>query len=106
MGLDAWKTRIQLKVSSVGFLTGLPGGPVGLMLEGGDISYLMSVCGRACYGVGYIIRDEVDYEKLTDFLEETTGESMATYVSGCGLWYRSYRDKAGSGQTGSPPDEG
>ncbi len=62
-GLSGSKLRLNLKVSGVGVLTGLPGGVLGLGLEVLDITYLMAACGRACYGVGYIIRGDVDYNR-------------------------------------------
>jgi hypothetical protein len=37
----------------------------------------------------------LDYRRLSDFLDELTGESMPTHMSGCGLHYGAYRDRAG-----------
>jgi hypothetical protein len=61
--LAQWKQMLVLKVTAVGVLTGLPTGPIGLAAEVLDIAYLMSACGRACYGIGYIVRGDVDYDK-------------------------------------------
>lgn len=60
--LEEWKSGFNWKVGGVGILTGIMGGPVGLALEAGDIAYLLAACGRACYGIGYICRDNVDYD--------------------------------------------
>ncbi|WP_207680105.1 EcsC family protein [Desulfonema magnum] len=59
--LPDWRAKSVAKVGAVGGLTGLSGGPWALALEAGDIAYLMSMAGRACYGVGYILGKEVDY---------------------------------------------
>lgn len=59
---DDWKIKMMGKTGGVGFLTGLPGGPAGLVLEAGDISYLLSTAGRACYGVGHILGRKIDYK--------------------------------------------
>lgn len=83
--LDDWKEALIFKVSAVGVLTGLPTGPVGLLLEGLDIAYLMAACGQACYGVGYIVRDDVDYDKdmpLILAIWSGGAETGATAVTG------------------------
>lgn len=60
--IDEWKTGLKFKVAGVGGLTGVVGGPVGLLLEGADIAYLLAACGQACYGVGHIRGREIDYD--------------------------------------------
>jgi len=60
--ITSWKDLTIAKVSSVGVLTGLAGGPVGLALEVGDIAYLLAASGRGCYGVGHILGCEIDYD--------------------------------------------
>jgi hypothetical protein len=57
-----WKTKMIAKTAGVGFITGVPGGPIGVGLEVLDIGYLLSMTGRACYGVGYIEGREVNYD--------------------------------------------
>ncbi len=57
-----WKKKMIVKTSGVGFLTGLPGGPVGLTIEALDLAYLLAMAGRACYGVGYIENKDVDFD--------------------------------------------
>ena len=60
--IDEWKAGLKFKVAGVGGLTGVLGGPVGLLLEGADIAYLLAACGQACYGVGHIRGREIDYD--------------------------------------------
>lgn len=61
--LADWRTAQTTKVCAVGGLTGLAGGPVGLALEAGDLAYLFTMMGRACFGIGAIIgRRPVDYD--------------------------------------------
>jgi hypothetical protein len=62
-GLAVWKRKFNIKVGVIGVLTGMPGGPGGLALEIPDIAYLLAACGRGCYGIGYITRGHVDYDK-------------------------------------------
>ncbi|WP_298065759.1 hypothetical protein [uncultured Acinetobacter sp.] len=59
--LDDWKIGLKMKVGGVGGLTGVLGGPVGLLLEGADIAYLLASCGQACYGIGHIKGRNIDY---------------------------------------------
>ena len=61
-GAADWRWAFNAKVAGVGFLTGLPGGPLGIALEAGDLAYLMAAVGRSCYGLGYIHRGHVDYD--------------------------------------------
>ena len=60
--MTEWKVKMISKVSGVGFLTGLPGGPAAIPLEAADIAYLLAVTGRACYGIGHIEGRQIDYE--------------------------------------------
>ncbi len=59
---DEWKLKCISKSSGVGFLTGLAGGPAGIALEVADTGYLMSMAGRACYGVGHLHNKPIDYD--------------------------------------------
>jgi len=61
-----WKFKCTGKSSGVGFLTGLTGGPQGIALEVADTGYLISMSGRACYGVGHILNHPIDYDKDID----------------------------------------
>lgn len=61
--LKEWKNGLTMKVTGVGLATGLVPGPPGIGVELLDITYLLAATGRACYGVGYIIRGDVDYDK-------------------------------------------
>lgn len=60
--LDGWKRIHVAKLGTVGALTGVVGGPVGLALEGLDIAYLLAASGRGCYGVGHIKDRDIDYD--------------------------------------------
>jgi hypothetical protein len=64
--LEEWKLNFKVKVTSVGALVGGAASlaPVigAIAMEIPDITYLMVALGRSCYGIGYIIRNEVDYE--------------------------------------------
>jgi hypothetical protein len=59
---QSWKNKCIGKGGGVGFLTGLAGGPVGIALEVADTGYLISMAGRASYGVGHIHNQIIDYE--------------------------------------------
>ena len=63
MGLVKWTDRQRLKVGGVGFLTGLPGGLAILPMLVADVTYLMAIAGRGCYGVGHILNRKVDYKR-------------------------------------------
>ena len=63
-----WKTGMIAKTAGVGFLTGLPGGPIGLAMEAGDLTYLLAMAGRACYGVGYIEKKDINYDTDIPFI--------------------------------------
>jgi hypothetical protein len=60
--VEGWTAAQIAKAGAVGAVTGLPGGPLGLALEGLDIAYLLAAAGRGCYGVGHIKGRDVDYE--------------------------------------------
>ena len=60
--VQGWTAAQIAKAGAVGAVTGLPGGPLGLALEGLDIAYLLGAAGRGCYGVGHIKGRDVDYE--------------------------------------------
>ncbi len=60
---ESWKSLQSNKVAAAGFGSGLLGGPIGLGLEAADTGYLLSVAGRACYGVGHILGKKIDYKK-------------------------------------------
>ena len=60
--LEEWKRNFKIKTTSVGVLTGLAPGLSALILEFPDLAYLFAATGRGCYGIGYILRDEVDYD--------------------------------------------
>lgn len=62
-GLARWTALQKRKVGAVGFLTGLPGGVWAAPMELADITYLMAVAGRGCYGIGYIFNRSIDYER-------------------------------------------
>ena len=61
--LNEWKDWHRIKAGSIGGLTGLLGGPWGILLEGFDSGYLISIIGRACFGIGHILDKKVLYEK-------------------------------------------
>ena len=61
--LNDWKKLHRGKVGSVGFFTGLLGGPIGLVLETLDTGYLAAIIGRASFGVGHILGEKILYEK-------------------------------------------
>jgi len=63
MGLVKWTDRQRQKVGGVGFLTGLPGGFLIAPMVIADVTYLMAVAGRGCYGIGHILKREIDYER-------------------------------------------
>ena len=58
-----WRRNTIAKLSTVGFLTGLPGGLSGGILAALDLTYLFAAAGRGCYGLGHILGQEVDREK-------------------------------------------
>ncbi|MEY4590014.1 MAG: hypothetical protein RL497_2090 [Pseudomonadota bacterium] len=60
--IGSWKGSQIAKSSTVGFGTGLLGGPAGLALEAADLAYLIAQAGRGCYGVGHIYGKDIDYE--------------------------------------------
>jgi hypothetical protein len=60
--LEEWMRNFKIKTTSVGALTGLAPGIGAVILEFPDLAYLFAATGRACYGIGYILRDEVDYD--------------------------------------------
>jgi hypothetical protein len=60
--VEQWKRSFKIKTTSVGVLTGLAPGVSALILEIPDLAYLFAATGRGCYGIGYILRDEVDYD--------------------------------------------
>jgi hypothetical protein len=74
-----WKRNFLIKVTSIGVLTGAPGGLGSLVLEVGDLAYLFSACGRACYGIGYIMKREVDFDNdMAKILAIWAGVAKAT----------------------------
>ena len=60
--LEDWKAIHIAKLAGVGALTGVLGGPAGLLLEGMDIAYLLAAAGRGCYEVGQIKDRDLDYD--------------------------------------------
>jgi hypothetical protein len=77
--LAEWKRNFLVKVTSIGVLTGVPGGLGSLALEIGDLTYLFSACGRACFGIGYIMKREVDYDHdMAKILAIWAGVAKAT----------------------------
>lgn len=78
--IQAWKNRTCVKVSGVGVLTGLLGGPVGVLLEVADIAYLLAPAGRGCYGVGHILGCEIDYDDdINGILAIWAGVAIASH---------------------------
>lgn len=61
--VTAWKQGVNFKCAVVGFLTGLPGGCIGSLLLGADLTYLFSAAGQGCYGIGYIKGRTIDRER-------------------------------------------
>lgn len=62
-GILRWTALQKIKVGGVGFLTGLPGGVWVAPMELADLTYLMAMAGRGCYGVGHIFNRAIDYER-------------------------------------------
>lgn len=60
--IDGWKSKYILTLGGIGALTGVAGGPIGLILEGLDIAYLLASSGRGCYGIGHLKDRTIDYE--------------------------------------------
>ncbi len=76
--LGEWKTIQMTKLGVVGAMTGLFGGPFGLVLEGLDITYLLAAAGRGCYGIGHIMGRSIDYDSdLTIILAIWCGAAEA-----------------------------
>ncbi len=58
-----WRRKTIVKVTSVGFLTGIPGGLVGGALAALDLAYLFASAGQGCYGIGHILGRDIDRER-------------------------------------------
>jgi hypothetical protein len=76
--LEDWRAASLAKVSGVGALAGLLGGPVGLALEAGDLAFLFATGGKACFGIGYILGADVNTdEDIHSILAIWTGAAEA-----------------------------
>jgi hypothetical protein len=78
--ITEWKLLFQTKVTTIGAITGIPGGIGGALFTTADILYLFTASGRACYGIGYIIdKRPVDYDSdIANILSIWAGVAKAT----------------------------
>jgi len=84
-GMVRWTALQKRKVGAVGFLTGLPGGLWAAPMELADITYLMAVAGRGCYGVGHIFNRSIDYKRdIPMILAVWSGSAQTATVATAG----------------------